>query len=74
MTRTTIPHPEVRASASLEGYGRGAGLCTFFRGGDVHGIALAALGFYSSWRFYRAALNNLPRNYTPDRLPEFLLS
>jgi hypothetical protein len=35
---------------------------------------LLALGGYASRRFYRVSINNLPRDYTPDRLPEFLVS
>jgi hypothetical protein len=41
---------------------------------NLQGPVLLAVGGYASWRFYRIALNNLPRDYTPDRLPEFLLS
>ncbi len=52
----------------------GLGLSTFFCLGDLKGFVLVALGGYGSWRLYRTALNNVPRDYTPDRLPEFLLS
>ncbi len=31
---------------------------------------MVALGGYGAWRWYRISLNNLPRDYTPDRLPE----
>lgn len=50
------------------------GLSEFLRLRDLRGFALVALGGYAGWRFYRVALNNLPRDYTPDHLPEFLLS
>jgi len=50
------------------------GLSKFFCVGDLKGLFLVALGGYGGWRFYRTALNNVPRDYTPDRLPEFLLS
>jgi hypothetical protein len=52
----------------------GLGLWTFYCLGDLKGLGLALLGSYGAWRFYRVTLNNLPRDYTPDRLPEFLLS
>jgi hypothetical protein len=42
--------------------------------GNARGLLLVALAAYASWTLYRKALNNLPREYTPDRLPEFLLS
>ena len=50
------------------------GLWSLFCLHSLQGPVLLALGGYASWRFYRVALNNLPRDYTPDRLPEFLLS
>ena len=46
----------------------------FFCQRDLQGLMMLALGGYAAWRFYRTALNNTPRDYTPDRLPEFLLS
>ncbi len=52
----------------------GLGLWAFFCLGDLRGLGLLALGGYASWRLYRVTLNNVPRDYTPDRLPEFLLS
>ncbi len=50
------------------------GLWELFCLRNLQGPVLLALGGYASWRLYRIAINNLPRNYTPDRLPEFLLS
>jgi hypothetical protein len=50
------------------------GLWTLFCTGDLKGFAMVALGGYGAWRWYRISLNNLPRDYTPDRLPEFLVS
>ena len=52
----------------------GLGLWQFLCLRDRRGLALVAFGGYASWRFYRVSINNLPRDYTPDRLPEFLLS
>jgi hypothetical protein len=51
-----------------------AGLWTLLCQRDLKGLAMLVLGGYGAWRWYRIALNNLPRDYTPDRLPEFLLS
>jgi hypothetical protein len=42
--------------------------------GAPRGLILLALAAYVYWRFFRTALNNAPRAYTPDRLPDFLLS
>ena len=50
------------------------GLWTVYCTRDLKSIAMVALGGYGAWRWYRISLNNLPRDYTPDRLPEFLLS
>ncbi len=52
----------------------GFGLWQFLWLRDLRGLGLLAVGGYASWRFYRVSINNLPRDYTPDRLPEFLLS
>ncbi len=52
----------------------GLGLWQFLSLRDLRGLGLVAFGGYASWRFYRVCMNNLPRDYTPDRLPEFLLS
>ena len=52
----------------------GLGLWELFCLRNLQGPVLLALGGYASWRFYRVAINNLPRDYAPDRLPEFLLS
>jgi hypothetical protein len=50
------------------------GLWTLYCTRDFKGFVMVALGGYGAWRWYRISLNNLPRDYTPDRLPEFLLS
>lgn len=50
------------------------GLYVFACTGNLRGLLLTALAAYACWKFYRTALNNLPRDYTPDRLPDFLLS
>ena len=50
------------------------GLWTAYCTRDLKSFAMVALGGYGAWRWYRISLNNLPRDYTPDRLPEFLLS
>ncbi len=50
------------------------GLYEYFRLGSLQGLLLIAVAAYAGWKFYRTTLNNLPRDYTPDRLPEFLLS
>jgi hypothetical protein len=62
------------AAAGMALVSAGLGLWEFFCARNLQGPVLLALGGYASWRFYRVALNNLPRDYTPDRLPEFLLS
>jgi hypothetical protein len=50
------------------------GLYVFLHLGEPRGVLLLALAAYVFWKFYRTARNNMPRDYTPDRLPEFLLS
>jgi hypothetical protein len=50
------------------------GLYVLLHLGEPRGLFLLALAAYACWKFYRTALNNTPRDYTPDRLPEFLLS
>ena len=50
------------------------GLWTLYCTRDFKGFLMVAVGGYGAWRWYRISLNNLPRDYTPDRLPEFLLS
>jgi hypothetical protein len=50
------------------------GLYVFACLGNIRGLLLVALAAFGCWKFYRTALNNVPRDYTPDRLPEFLLS
>jgi hypothetical protein len=39
-----------------------------------NGLALFLLGFYFCWTIGRRALANAPRDYTPDKLPEALLT
>ena len=50
------------------------GLYVFLHLGEPRGLILLGLAAYACWKFYRTALNNTPRDYTPDRLPDFLLS
>jgi hypothetical protein len=50
------------------------GLYVFIHLGNVRGFILIGLAAYACWKLYRTALNNVPREYTPDRLPDFLLS
>ena len=50
------------------------GLYVFLHLREPRGLLLLVLAAYAGWKFYRTALNNTPRDYTPDRLPEFLLS
>jgi hypothetical protein len=50
------------------------GLYMLLHLGAPRGLILLALAAYVYWRFFRTALNNAPRAYTPDRLPDFLLS
>jgi hypothetical protein len=50
------------------------GLFVFLHLGNARGLALVGLAAYACWKLYRTALNNAPREYTPDRLPDFLLS
>ena len=42
--------------------------------GEPRGLILLALAAYACWKFYRTALNNAPRDYTPTGWPDFLLS
>ena len=35
--------------------------------GELRGLILLALAAYACWKFYRTALNNAPRDLTPDR-------
>jgi hypothetical protein len=63
------------ALAALGGLAATAfGLYVFLHLGNARGVILIALAAYACWKLYRTALNNAPRDYTPDRLPEFLLS
>ena len=50
------------------------GLYMFLHLGSARGLILIALAAYVYWKFFRTALKNTPRDYTPDRLPDFLLS
>jgi hypothetical protein len=50
------------------------GLYIFLHLGKPRGLLLLALAAYAFWKFYRTARKNMPRDYTPDRLPDFLLS
>jgi hypothetical protein len=42
--------------------------------GDPHALILMATGVFLVWPFMRVVGNNTPRNYTPDALPDELLS
>jgi hypothetical protein len=50
------------------------GLYMFLHLGSARGLILIALAAYVGWKFFGTALKNTPRVYTPDRLPDFLLS
>jgi hypothetical protein len=50
------------------------GLYVLLHLGEPRGLILIALAAYVGWKFFRTALNNTPRGYSPDRLPDFLLS
>jgi hypothetical protein len=52
----------------------GGGLGVLVGFGDLQGLAILILGGYACWRFARVTLANAPRDYTPDHLPEELLS
>jgi len=51
-----------------------AGLGGYFIFHQLNGLALLGLGLYFSWTLGRRALANAPRDYTPEHLPERLLS
>jgi hypothetical protein len=51
-----------------------AGLAGYFVFHLWNGLALLGLGVYFSWTLGRRALANAPRDYTPEHLPEQLLS
>lgn len=51
-----------------------AGLGGYFVFHLGNGLALFGLGAYFSWTLARRALANAPRDYTPEHLPERLLS
>jgi tetrahydromethanopterin S-methyltransferase subunit F len=42
--------------------------------GDGHALILMGTGAFFVWPFMRLLSNNTPRNYTPDRLPDELIS
>lgn len=42
--------------------------------GDVHALILMATGVFFVWPFMRMLSNNTPRYYTPDALPDELIS
>ncbi len=42
--------------------------------GDWHALIAMAMGVSLCWPFTRLMMNNAPRGYTPERLPEQLLS
>ena len=42
--------------------------------GDRHALIPMAMGVSLCWPFTRLMINNAPRDYTPDRLPDELLS
>jgi hypothetical protein len=42
--------------------------------GDAHALLLMATGGFLVWPFMRVVGNNTPRNYTPDALPDELIS
>jgi hypothetical protein len=51
-----------------------AGLAGFFLFHLWQGVLLFALGEYFCWTLLRRALANTPRDYTPDALPDALLT
>jgi hypothetical protein len=54
--------------------GGGLGLVTWVDFRNLQGLAILALGGYACWWHGRKLLANAPRDYTPDHLPEELLS
>ncbi|HUC51886.1 MAG TPA: hypothetical protein VMA30_21065 [Xanthobacteraceae bacterium] len=42
--------------------------------GDAHALILTGSGAFLIWPFMRILRNNTPRNYTPDALPDELIS
>ena len=42
--------------------------------GDAHALILMGTGVFLVWPFMRVLSNNTPRNYTPDALPDELMS
>jgi hypothetical protein len=63
------------ALSALVAFGCAAfGLYMLLHFGAARGLILIALAGYVGWKFFGMALNNRPRDYTPDSLPDFLLS
>lgn len=50
------------------------GLASFVVYHLVQGLLLIAVGEFFCWKLFRRARANAPRDYTPDRLPEELLT
>jgi hypothetical protein len=42
--------------------------------GDLQALMLMGAGVFFVWPFMRLVSNNTPRNYTPDALPDELIS
>jgi tetrahydromethanopterin S-methyltransferase subunit F len=42
--------------------------------GDMHALIIMGTGAFFVWPFMRLVSNNTPRNYTPDALPDELIS
>jgi len=51
-----------------------APLVLVFVTGDLRGFVVMAMGASLCWPFTKMLMNNAPRHYTPDRLPDELLS
>jgi hypothetical protein len=62
------------ATIVLAALGGGFGLLMLVGFGDLKGLAILVLGGYACWWHGRKTLANAPRDYTPDHLPEALLS
>ena len=80
LIRFTAGVPAWRYRTTLVGAGAAAifftiaGLGGYFILHQLNGLALLGLGLYFSWTLGRRALANAPRDYTPEHLPERLLS
>lgn len=62
------------ATIVLAVLGGGFGLVMLVGFGNLKGLAILVLGGYACWWHGRKTLANAPRDYTPDHLPEQLLS